>query len=62
MESSDLDKQPGNLLGDEVGAEAFYNVAITPYVQLSFDAQWISPGINSSDDAVVLGTRLNIRL
>jgi len=60
-ESSDLNKQPGNLLGDEVGVEAFYNFAITPYLQLSFDAQWISPGINSSGDAVVLGTRLNTR-
>jgi hypothetical protein len=60
-ESSDLDKQPGNLLGDEVGAEAFYNFAITPWLQFTLDAQWISPGINSSDNAVVLGTRLNIR-
>jgi porin len=60
-ESSDLDKQPGNLLGDEVGVEAFYNFAITPYLQLTLDAQWISPGINSSDDVVALGTRLNIR-
>jgi porin len=50
-ESSDLNKQPGNLLGDEVGVEAFYNFAITPYVQLSLDAQWISQGIRSSDDA-----------
>jgi porin len=60
-ESNDLDKQPGNLLGNETGVEAFYNFAITPALQLSFDAQWISPGIRSSHDAVVLGTRLNIR-
>jgi porin len=60
-ESSDLNKQPGNVVGDEVGAEAFYNIAITPSVQLSLDVQWISPGIVSSDDAVVLGTRLNTR-
>jgi hypothetical protein len=59
--SGDLNKQLGNLLGDEVGVEAFYNFAITPYLQLSPDVQWISQGINSSDDAVVLGTRLNIR-
>ncbi len=58
-ESSDLDKQPGNLLGDEVGVEAFYNFAITPALQLSGDVQWISPGVTSSDNAVVLGTRLN---
>jgi porin len=60
-ESSDLDKQPGNLLGDEKGVEAFYNFAITPWLQLSADAQWISPGKQSSQDAWVLGTRLNMR-
>jgi len=30
-------------------------------VQLSADVQWISSGIRANDDAVVLGTRLNIR-
>lgn len=60
-ESNDLDSQPGNVVGDEVGGEVFYNLAITPFVQLSFDAQWISQAINSSDSAVVLGTRLNTR-
>jgi porin len=63
-ESSDFKKQPivATALQDEVGGEAFYNFAITPYLQLSLDAQWISPGIRSSDNAVVLATRLNIRL
>lgn len=60
-ESGDLDSQPGNVVGDEIGAEAFYNFAITPAIQLSFDAQWISPGIKSSEEGVALGTRLNIR-
>jgi porin len=59
--SSDLDDQPGNLFEDEVGVEAYYNFAITPWLQLSADVQWINPGITSSDDAVVLGTRLNTR-
>jgi carbohydrate-selective porin OprB len=50
------------VLGDEVGVEAFYNFAITPALQLSFDVQWIpNPGKQSSDDAVILGTRLNMR-
>ena len=49
------------MLQDEVGLEAFHNFAITPYLQLSLDAQWISPGVKSSDNAWVLGTRLNIR-
>jgi porin len=58
QESSDLDNQPGNLFKDETGFEVFYNYAITPSIQLSVDAQWIDPGITSSDDTVVLGTRL----
>ena len=61
-QSHDVNSLLENRLGDEVGLEAFYNFAITPYVQLSFDAQWIvDPGKQSSDHAVVLGTRLNIR-
>jgi len=63
-QSSDFSSQPGIplVLGDEVGVEAFYNFAITPALQLSFDVQWIpNPGKQSSDDAVILGTRLNMR-
>ena len=51
----------GKLVEDEVGFDAFYNFAITPSVQLSADIQWIASGIESSDDAVVIGTRLFIR-
>ena len=50
-----------NALQDEEGVEAYYNYAITPWLQLSADVQWISPGIKSSDDAWVLGTRLYTR-
>ncbi len=57
-ESNDLDNQPGNLLEDEVGFEAFYNLAVTPWAQLSFDVQWIDSGVTQNDDAVILGTRL----
>jgi hypothetical protein len=62
-ESNALENQlAGKLVGDEVGLEAFYNFAITPSLQLSLDAQWIAQsGKKSSDEAVVLGTRLNIR-
>jgi len=35
-------------------------IAITPGLQLSLDAQWISSGKNASSDAWVLGTRLNM--
>ena len=57
-ESGDLDDQPGNLFEDEVGFEAFYNLAVTPWAQLTFDVQWVNPGVKSIDDTVVLGTRL----
>jgi porin len=39
--SSDLDDFPINKLEDEFGIEAFYNIAITPWLQLSVDFQWI---------------------
>jgi porin len=51
----------GSLLEDEVGFEAYYNLALTPAVQLSFDLQWIDPGLSTTDDTVVLGTRLFLR-
>jgi hypothetical protein len=60
-ESNDLKNQPTHALGDEVGVEGFYNFAITPFMQLSFDAQWISQGIQSSEDAVAIGGRFNVR-
>jgi hypothetical protein len=31
---------------------------VTPWAQLSFDVQWIDPGLTEIDDTVVLGTRL----
>ena len=57
-EGDDLNDQPGNLLQDETGYEVFYNLAITPSVQLTFDVQWIDSGITGNDDATVVGMRL----
>jgi porin len=58
--SGDLEDQViiGDFVTDEVGIEAFYNFAITPWLQVSADIQWVAPGIASYDDAVVLGTRI----
>ena len=63
FESDDLQDQPfvGGIVGDEVGVEAFYNFAITPALQLTFDVQYIQPGITGNDDGLVLGTRLFTR-
>ena len=41
--------------------EAFYNIALTPWAQLTFDFQWINSGIASVDNTVILGTRLFMR-
>ena len=60
-ESNDLDKQTLGLLEDEIGMEAFYNIALTPWAQLTFDFQWINSGIASVDNTVILGTRLFMR-
>ncbi len=58
FKSDDLDVGPVNRLDDEVGFEAYYNFALTPAIQFSFDIQWIDPVVTRTDDAVVLGTRL----
>ena len=48
----------GDRVTDEVGIEAFYNFAITPWLQVSADIQWLAPGIASNKNAVVMGTRI----
>ncbi len=60
-ESDDFDALPGNLVQDEVGVEAFYNFAITPWATLSGHIQWIDNTVTRTDDTVVLSTRLNVR-
>ena len=49
------------LLDDEVGFEAYYNFAVTPWLQVSADVQYIDQGLTTSDDAWVVGSRLNVR-
>lgn len=49
------------LIKDELGVEAYYNFAITPWLQVSVDGQYIDQGIKTSNDAWVMGSRLNIR-
>ena len=58
--SGDVNNQPGigRILDSEVGLEAYYNFAITPWLQVTADFQWVDPGIAATDDAFVLGTRI----
>jgi porin len=50
------------LADDEFGLEAYYNFAVTPWLQISADVQWVDQGISTSDDAWVVGSRLTLRL
>ena len=43
------------------GFETFYNVAITPAVKLAFDVQWLEASEPDTDDAWVLGSRLQLK-
>ena len=49
------------LLDDELGFEAYYNFAVTPWFQVSADVQYIEQGLKISDEARVIGSRLNVR-
>jgi porin len=57
----------GNVLTDigieksTQGFEMFYNVAITPAARLGFDLQWLEASLPKTDDAVVLGARLQLK-
>jgi porin len=57
-ESKDLDFLPVSKLQNEFGLEAFYNIALTPWLQLSVDFQWINTAIVDNENPIVLGTRL----
>lgn len=46
--------------GDDICGLAYYNLALTPSVGLTCDAQWIDGVVRNDEPAVVLGMRLNI--
>jgi porin len=62
LESNDLKDQPvlGGLLDTEWGMEVFYNVAITPWLQVTPDLQYIQSGLPGVDDSLVLATRVQM--
>jgi porin len=47
-------------IGDDWGAEAFYNIAITPWMQLTPDVQYIDGGRATADPAWIMGLRLKL--
>jgi porin len=47
--------------GSTQAFEAFYNIALTPAANLTFDIQWVDGAFNRFDEATVVGVRLNLR-
>ncbi len=47
-------------IGDEWGVEAFYDIALTPWAQLTPDVQYIDGARPNSDPAVAIGFRLKL--
>jgi hypothetical protein len=58
--SGDLNDEPivNGILQNETGVEAYYNFAITPWLQISADLQYVNAGLAGTDNSWVLGTRL----
>lgn len=46
--------------GDTKGVEAFYNVAVTPWLHVTPDIQWVHPSQNNVDDSWIVGVRVYI--
>jgi porin len=47
---------------DEQGIELFYTVAVTPWLQLSLDLQYVHPATAVNANALVGGLRIRLRL
>lgn len=46
---------------DEQGLEAFYNIALTPWLRVTADLQWIRPGTAERRDVVLGALRAQVR-
>ena len=57
---SDEDLLRGLDVGDEVGGEVYYNIALTPWFHLTLDAQGIDSALPGVDTTCVLGMRTNV--
>jgi porin len=44
--------------GDSQGVEAFYDIALTPWLHLTPDIQWVQPSQERIDDAWIVGVRM----
>ncbi len=48
-------------LNDESGLEAFYNLALAPWLRVSADLQWIDTGTPDKENAVIGALRTQIK-
>ncbi len=62
IDMSEEDLLAGLGVGNETGGEAFYNLALAPWLQLTLDAQVIDSALPGVDTTWVLGTRLHLDL
>ena len=60
LDMSDKDLLKGLNVGDEVGGELFYNIAITPWLRVTLDAQVIDSALRAADTAWELGVRTHL--
>jgi len=45
---------------DEQGVEAYYNVAVTPWLRVTADLQWINPASGANESMWVGGLRAKV--
>ena len=45
---------------DEQGLELFYNMAVTPWLHITADLQWVNPATGANDDALFAALRTQI--
>ena len=62
LEVSDLFIEPRVGIGDEQGIEAFYNMAVLPWLGVTADVQRVNGTLQSADSAWIVSGRLNVAL
>jgi porin len=60
LDMSNEDLLKGLNVGDETGGELFYNIALTPWLHVTLDAQVIDSALPHSDTAWVFGVRTHL--
>ena len=60
VDISDKDLLKALNVGDEVGGELFYNIAVAPWFRVTLDAQVIDSALPRADTAWVLGVRTHL--